>query len=99
MTASGCRCQSAIFNASSTSSPAQMGRHRPANDAAAPGVHNDREIQEAGPHTDVSDVGYPEMIMPVRREISIDQVSSHRLHAYLDYVSAALFERLLQKAT
>ena len=56
---------------------AQMGRHRPANDAAAPGVHNDREIQEAGPRTDVSDVGYPELIRPVSREISIDQKSSH----------------------
>ena len=77
MTASGCRCQSAIFNASSTSVGAQMGRHRPANDAAAPGVHNDREIQEAGPRTDVSDVGYPELIRPVSREISIDQKSSH----------------------
>ena len=53
------------------------GRHRPANDAAAPGVHNDREIQEAGPRTDVRDVGYPELIRPVSREISIDQVSSH----------------------
>ena len=56
---------------------AQMGRHRPANDAAAPGVHNDREIQEAGPRTDVSDVGYPELIRPVSREISIDQKSNH----------------------
>ena len=49
---------------------AQMGRHRPANDAAAPGVHNDREIQEAGPRADVSDGGYPELIRPVSREFS-----------------------------
>jgi len=49
-------------------------RHRPAHDAAAAGIEHDRQIEEAGPGRDVRDVGHPQLIQPLRREIARHQV-------------------------
>ena len=39
---------------------AEMGGHRPADDAATPRVEHDGEIQEADPRGNVRDVGDPQ---------------------------------------
>jgi hypothetical protein len=52
----------------------QVRCHRPADDAAAPRVENDGEVQEAGPGRDVRDVGDPELIGSGRGEVALDEV-------------------------
>jgi hypothetical protein len=49
---------------------AQVRRHRPADDATAPRVEDNGEVQEAGPGRDVRDVGDPELIRGGRREVA-----------------------------
>jgi hypothetical protein len=49
-------------------------RHRPADDAAAAGVEHDRQIEEAGPGRNVCDVGHPQLVRPLRREVTRYQV-------------------------
>jgi hypothetical protein len=53
---------------------AQMRGHGPADDAAAPRIEHDGEIQEAGPRGDVGDVRDPQPIGPGRGELAIDEV-------------------------
>ena len=53
---------------------AQMRRHRPADDAPAPRVEHDGEVEEAGPRRDVGDVGDPELVGPGRREVAVDEI-------------------------
>jgi len=49
-------------------------RHRPAHDAAAAGIEHDRQIEEAGPGRDVRDVGHPQLVRALRREVARYQV-------------------------
>ena len=53
---------------------AQVRRHRPADDAAAPRVEHDSEVEEAGPRRDVGDVRDPEPIRPGGREVAIHEI-------------------------
>src|SRR5882724_5846944 len=53
---------------------AEMGFHRPADDAATPRVEHDGEIQEAGPRRDVRDVRDPQPIGAGRRELAVDEI-------------------------
>src|SRR5262249_39058410 len=48
--------------------------HCPANDAAAPGVEDDGEVQKAGPGRDVGDVGDPELIWDSRCEVAVHEI-------------------------
>jgi hypothetical protein len=50
-------------------------RHRPADNATAPCVEDDREVQEAGPRRHVRDVGDPEAIRSGDVEVAIDEIS------------------------
>ena len=49
-------------------------RHRPADDAAAPGIEHDREVQPAIPSAHLGDVGDPQLVGPVGREVAVHQV-------------------------
>ena len=51
-----------------------MRRHRPADHTAAPRIDDHRQIQEARPGRDVGDVGHPELIGAVGREVTLDKV-------------------------
>ena len=51
-----------------------MRGHGPAHDPAAPSVQHDRQVEEAGPGGDVRDVGHPELIGAIGREVSLHQV-------------------------
>jgi hypothetical protein len=53
---------------------AQMRLHGPADDAAAPGIEHDGEVQEAGPGRDVGDVRDPQPIGPGGGELPIDEI-------------------------
>ena len=53
---------------------AQMRRHRPADDATAPGVEDDGEEEKAGPGRDVRDVGDPQPVGAVGVEVALDQI-------------------------
>ena len=53
---------------------AQVRRHRPADDATAPRVEDDGQVQEAGPGRDVRDVGDPELIGTGGDELALDQI-------------------------
>jgi hypothetical protein len=53
---------------------AQMGRHRPADDPAAPGIHHHRQVQESCPGRDVGDVGHPEPIPARGGEVPLHQI-------------------------
>src|SRR3989475_12041586 len=53
---------------------AEMGCHRPADDAATPRVEHDGEIQKAGPRRDVRDVRDPPSIGAGRRELAVDEI-------------------------
>src|SRR5439155_20715033 len=53
---------------------AEMGFHRPADDATTPRVEHDGEIQEAGPRRDVRDVRDPQPIGAGRRELAVDEI-------------------------
>src|SRR5256712_2199624 len=53
---------------------AEMGFHRPADDAATPRVEHDGEIQKAGPRRDVRDVRDPPSIGAGRRELAVDEI-------------------------
>jgi hypothetical protein len=52
----------------------QARRHRPADDAAAPGVEDDGEVEEARPRGHVRDVGDPELVGAARGELALDEV-------------------------
>ncbi len=71
---SGFRCQRAMFRAWSTSVGPQVRLHRPADDSAAPGIDDDRQVQEAAPGRNVGDVSHPQLIGPIRREVPVHQV-------------------------
>jgi hypothetical protein len=53
---------------------AQMRGHRPAHHPTAPGVHHHGQVQEARPGRDVGDVGHPEPIATLGREVPVHQV-------------------------
>ena len=52
----------------------QMCRHRPADDAPAEGIEYDREVEEAGPARHLGDVGDPQPVRRLDREVVLDQV-------------------------
>ena len=64
----------------------ERGGHRPADDATAEGVEHDREIEEARPGGNVSDIRHPQPIRRLCSEITLDQirclaaVALHRRH-------------------
>jgi hypothetical protein len=49
-------------------------RHRPTHDAAAAGIEHDRQVEEPGPGRDVRDVGHPQLVRPLCREVARHQV-------------------------
>ena len=55
-----------MSSASSDELGAQRARHRPADDAAAPHVEHDRQIEKAGPGRHVRDVGDPQLVRAPR---------------------------------
>ncbi len=65
--------------------------HRPADDAAAEDVEDDGEVEEAAAGGHVRDVGHPERVGPVGRELALDEVRSFRV--------AGLARRRLGSAT
>ena len=48
--------------------------HRPTDDAAAERIECDRQVEEAGPRRHESDIGHPQQIRALGREIAIDQI-------------------------
>ena len=74
MTSVGSRCASAMFERLEHELGAQVRRHRPADDAAAPDIEHDGQVEEARPGRDVGDVGHPELVRAVGREVPIDQI-------------------------
>jgi hypothetical protein len=53
---------------------AQVDRHSPTDDPAAPGVHHDGQVQEPAPGTDVGDIRHPEFVGTAGREVALDQI-------------------------
>ncbi len=53
---------------------AEMTFHRPTDNAATPSVEDDGQIQESRLGPNVGDVGDPELIRPVGREVAIYEV-------------------------
>src|SRR3569623_328208 len=64
--------------------------HRPANDATAPGVENNREECKATPRRDVRDIGDPERVWTASRKIAVHQVwrGAHALIALRCYAGS-----------
>jgi len=56
---------------------AQMGSHRPAHNSTTPRVQHHRQVQETGPRRDVGDVGHPELIGSLCREVTLDEILRH----------------------
>ncbi len=53
---------------------AQVVHHRPADDLAAPCIHEHGEIEEAAYRRYEGEVGDPKLVWPRRREVAIDEV-------------------------
>src|SRR3990172_3009627 len=53
-----------------------MAGHRPSHDSPAEGVQDHGQVQEAFPRGNVRDVGHPELVRPLRPELSLNQVGS-----------------------
>src|SRR3970282_2499437 len=53
-----------------------MAGHRPSHDTPAEGVQDHGQVQEAFPRGNVRDVGHPELVRPLRPELSLNQVGS-----------------------
>ena len=70
----GRRCASAMSSACEDELGAQVRRHRPADDAPAPHIEHDRQVEEARPGRDVGDVGDPEPIRAGGREVPLHQI-------------------------
>ncbi len=56
----------------------QVGRHRPADDPAAPGVGDRGEVAGPGPCRERGDVGDPEPVGPSGPEVALDEVREGR---------------------
>ena len=52
----------------------EAGGHRPADDATAPDIEHDGEVEEAGPGRHVGDVRDPELVRARGGEVALDQV-------------------------
>ena len=63
-----------MSSAASTSSVRGGPGHRPAHYPAAEHVEDDGELEEAAPGRDVRDVGDPERVGAVGRELALDEV-------------------------
>src|SRR5512145_2166431 len=48
--------------------------HAPANDSAAKGIEDHRQVQEPGPSRDVGDVSHPELVRCVSAELPLHQI-------------------------
>ena len=57
---------------------AQMAGRLPADDEAAEDVEDERDVDEAGPGTDIREVGDPETVRGGRREVALDEVVGSR---------------------
>ena len=57
---------------------AEVRRHRPADDAPAPRIQDDRQVEKPRPGRNVRDVGDPELIRAGRREVPRDEIRSGR---------------------
>ena len=53
---------------------AEVTRYRPADNAAAPGIEHDRQVEKPGPGRNVGDVRHPEAIWLLDGEFSVDEV-------------------------
>ncbi len=53
---------------------AQMGRHGPADNPAAPDVDHDSQVQEPSPGSDVGDICHPELVRAAGSEVTLHQV-------------------------
>lgn len=53
----------------------QRGRHRPADDATAPRVEDDGDVQKACPRRHVRNVGNPKLVRTVDIEVAVDEVA------------------------
>ena len=73
---------------------AQMRRHRPADDAPAPRIEHDGEIEKAGPGRDVGDVGDPELVGAGRGEVALDEIGRRARVAIADVVVTCRLRRL-----
>ena len=51
-----------------------MRGHRPTDHASAPGVDDDGQTQETSPRRDVGDVGDPELVSRLCREVPVYEV-------------------------
>ena len=52
----------------------QRGGHRPPDDAAAEGIEHHGAIEKAGPSRNVNDIGHPQPIRRLCREVAVHQV-------------------------
>jgi hypothetical protein len=80
----------AIPSASTTSSVFEVVAHRPADDAAAVGVEDDREEEPALAGRQVGDVGEPQLVWPRGGEAATDEVRRRRGRRVGDRRSAPL---------
>src|SRR5512140_1353466 len=52
--------------------------HRPAHDTASAQIHDGRQVQPSLAGPDIGDVGEPDLIAPVGREVTVEQVGRDR---------------------
>ena len=52
----------------------QVVPHRPADHSTAPRVHDDRYVQEPAPRWHIRDVGHPELVRSLGREVTLHQI-------------------------
>ena len=52
----------------------QMVGHRPADDPAAPDIHDDRQIEKSRGGREVSDVGDPQLVWAGGLKVAVDQI-------------------------
>ena len=71
----------------------QIGREGPSDDAARPGVENDRKIEKAGQCRQEGDIGHPQRVRPLGHEFAADEIAGGmmvcRLTARLKQVASS----------
>ena len=57
----------------------QVGREGPSDDPARPGVENDRKVEKAGQRRQEGDVGHPQLVRPLGREVAADEIAGRMM--------------------
>ena len=57
----------------------QIGREGSSDDPARPGVENDRKVEKSGQRRQEGDVGHPQRVRPLGREVAADEVAGEMM--------------------